>query len=240
MQQAAQPIAPTPAVAMVTAPALPEPAAELLPAATGPAATAPAATGADPALAATGSEPVSTPLARLLAQLRRAGEPVPPTSAPLVTPAPPVQPQSGVSAPAQLVEAVVPAASQTTALTQAATPAVSYTTARPLMLPVPEVVLPAYFCSNDARNAFHNESYRPAVEIATRNNEAAVAYMRQLQQTYDRGQIGRDTAVLNAISAEARAYQSEAARAYSAQAVLVRQFDSLMTVPLRTCMASAQ
>ena len=108
------------------------------------------------------------------------------------------------------------------------------------MLPVPDVVLPAYFCSNDARNQFHNNSYRPAVEAATRNNEAAVAYLRQLQQTYDRGQLGRDTAVLNAIAAEARAYQSEAARAYSAQAALVHQFDAIMAVPLRTCTPASQ
>jgi hypothetical protein len=126
---------------------------------------------------------------------------------------------------------------------QAAAPspaAASYAAARPIMLPVPDVTMPAYFCSNDARNAFHNGSYRPAVEVATRNNEAAVTYLRQLQATYDRGQLGRDTAVLNAIAAEARAYQGEAARAYSAQAALVRQFDVLMKVPLRTCMASAQ
>ena len=116
----------------------------------------------------------------------------------------------------------------------------SYASARPAMLPVPEVGMPAYFCSNDARNAFHNASYRPAVEAATRNNEAAVTYLRQLQQTYDRGQLGRDTTVLNAIAAEARAYQAEAARAYAAQAGLVRQFDVLMAVPIRTCMASAQ
>ena len=121
-----------------------------------------------------------------------------------------------------------------------ATLAVNYASGRPLLLPVPQVLLPAYFCGNDARNEFHNNAYRPAVEIATRNNEAAVGYLRQLQQTYDRGELGRDTAVLNAIAAEARAYQSEAAHAYSLQAGLVRQFDALMAVPLRTCAAPTQ
>jgi hypothetical protein len=190
-----------------------------------------------------------------------------PEAAPLVTPAPPVQPIPATApglaasspaspalaspalaspglvaaAPAQPVYAPAPApqapAVPTAALTPAATPAVSYASARPLLLPVPDVPLPAYFCSNDARNLFHNNTYRPAVEVATRNNEAAVAYLRQLQQTYDRGQLGRDTAVLNAIAAEARAYQSEAAHAYSVQAALVRQFDALMAVPLRPCAA---
>jgi hypothetical protein len=109
-----------------------------------------------------------------------------------------------------------------------------------MMQPVPAVVMPAYFCSNDARNAFHNAAYRPAVEAATRNNEAAVGYLRQLQQTYDRGQLGRDTAVLNAIAGEARAYQAEAARAYAEQAALVHQFDALMAVPLRSCATTTQ
>ncbi|MEI6642616.1 MAG: hypothetical protein WCL10_11305 [Novosphingobium sp.] len=237
--QSAPPLMPSPAVAMaISPPPAPAPqAAEMIPAA--------ATASATPAT--TGGEAVSTPLARLLAQLRSPGEPAaapapaaaapaPAAAAPLVTAAPPVQPLATAPGAALAAAAPAPAAM----LTPAATPAVNYASARPLLLPVPEVVLPAYFCSNDARNAFHNESYRPAVEIATRNNEAAVTYMRRLQATYDRGQLGRDTAVLNAISAEARAYQAEAAQTYSAQAVLVRQFDALMAVPLRTCMASAQ
>ncbi|MBX9884556.1 MAG: hypothetical protein K2X68_06250, partial [Novosphingobium sp.] len=166
-------------------------------------------------------------------------------TAPMVTAAPPVQPVPGAApslagpAPMQPVSAPAPAAPGA-ALTPAATPAMTYASGRPLLLPVPQVLLPAYFCGSDARNVFHNTAYRPAVEVATRNNEAAVAYLRQLQQTYDRGQLGRDTAVLNAIAAEARAYQSEAAQAYSTQAALVRQFDALMAVPLRTCALAAQ
>jgi hypothetical protein len=211
----------------------------------------PAAATASATPATTGGEAVSTPLARLLAQLRSPGEPAaahapaaaapaPAAAAPLVTAAPPVQPLATGPGAALAAATPAPAGAPVAMLTPAATPAVNYASARPILLPVPEVVLPAYFCSNDARNAFHNESYRPAVEIATRNNEAAVTYMRRLQATYDRGQLGRDTAVLNAISAEARAYQAEAAQTYSAQAVLVRQFDALMAVPLRTCMALAQ
>jgi hypothetical protein len=184
------------------------------------------------------AEAAPSPLARLLAQLRGSSEVAPAAApaAPQVTAAPPVQPLAvqplAAAAPVQAAYAPAPAATPA-----ALTPAVSYASARPLLLPVPEVLLPAYFCSIDARNQFHNSAYRPAVEVATRNNEAAVAYLRQLQQTYDRGQLGRDTAVLNAISAEARSYQSEAARAYTLQAALVRQFDALMAVPLRPCSA---
>lgn len=220
--QAAAPLAPTPAVAVVA----PAPAA-------GPAEMIPAA--APVAVAEAGP----SPMARLLAQLRGTADPA---AQPVAAAAPQVAaaaPGLAAPAPAQPVYAPAPAA-PAAALTPAATPAVSYASARPFLMPVPEVILPAYFCSNDARNQFHNNAYRPAVEVATRNNEAAVAYLRQLQQTYDRGQLGRDTAVLNAIAAEARAYQSEAARAYTVQATLVRQFDAMMAVPLRTCTASAQ
>ena len=227
MPQNAPPLAPTPAVAVVAPEAAPAPA-EMIPAA------APVAV----------AEAGPSPMARLLAQLRGTMDPAA-APAPQVTATAPVPqaaaPSPGLAtpAPAQPVYAPAPAA-PAAALTPAATPAVSYASARPFLMPVPEVALPAYFCSNDARNQFHNNAYRPAVEVATRNNEAAVAYLRQLQQTYDRGQLGRDTAVLNAIAAEARAYQSEAARAYTVQAGLVRQFDALMAVPLRTCAASAQ
>lgn len=241
--QAAQPLAPTPAAAVSTAglaaDAMPAaPAAEMIPAAASASMAAPVAVAAA----------APSPLSRLLAQLRGSNEaptapssaPMPP-SAPLVTAAPPVQPLAAANpglaqpTPAPLQPAI-PAATAPAAAAAAS----SYASARPLLLPVPDVPLPAYFCSNDARNLFHNNAYRPAVEVATRNNEAAVLYLRQLQQTYDRGQLGRDTAVLNAIASEARAYQAEAARAYTVQAALVRQFDALMAVPLRTCAATAQ
>lgn len=208
----------------------PAPAVLTMPASEAPLAPTPAAAVVAPAPAAAPvalAEAAPSPMARLLAQLRAANaEPASQSAAVAAAPAQPLQ------TPA----AAAPAA----ALTPAATPAVSYASGRPFLIPVPEVVLPAYFCSNDARNAFHNNAYRPAVEMASRNNEAAVAYLRQLQQTYDRGQLGRDTAVLNAIAAEARAYQAEAARAYSVQAALVRQFDAMMAVPLRPCAAPVQ
>lgn len=229
MPQAAKPLAPAPAAA-ASAPAAP--AAEILPAAA-PVTVAAAA---------------PSPLARLLAQLRGSGDTGASQSEalPMVTAAPPVQPlpAPGLASPAPIQPSSAPAAALTPAATPAMapamTPATTYASGRPLLLPVPQVLLPAYFCSNDARNEFHNTAYRPAVEAATRNNEAAVAYLRQLQQTYDRGQLGRDTAVLSAISTEARAYQSEAAYAYAVEAALVRQFDALMAVPLRTCAPATQ
>ena len=192
------------------------------------------------------AEPIS-PLARLLAQLRSTAETeavltIPAT--PLVTSAPPVQPAlvaaPGIASAHVATAPASPPEPSGATLTQAVSTSVSFASTRPLMVPVPDVAMPAFFCSSDARNTFHNSTYRPAVEAATRNNELAVTYLRQLQQTYDRGQVGSDNAALNVIAAEARAYQAEAARAYSVQAALVRQFDVLLAVPLRTCIASAR
>ncbi|GEO00426.1 hypothetical protein NSE01_22580 [Novosphingobium sediminis] len=231
--------APAPAATPAPPPApMPQPVPAVLTAPPSAAPLAPTPAAAPVVVAEAGP----SPMARLLAQLRAAnGEPA---AQPAVAAAP-VQSETatnpGLAAPVPAPAVYAPApAAPAAALTPAATPAVSYASARPFLMPVPDVALPAYFCSNDARNQFHNNAYRPAVEVATRNNEAAVAYLRQLQQTYDRGQLGRDTAVLNAIAAEARAYQSEAAHAYSVQAALVRQFDAMMAVPLRTCAAPAQ
>jgi len=217
--------APAPAAAAIPAvvegPApVSAPAPVVLAASTPSAAPLAQATEVIPATATVSPAEQSSPLTKLLAQLRGTSE----------------------QAPAQIA-AQTPAAipsSSTAAPPIQTTPVASYASARPVMLPVPEVTIPSQFCSPDARNAFHTATYRPAVEAATRNNEAAVTYLRQLQQTYDRGQLGRDTAVLNAIAAEARAYQADAAQAYSAQAALVHQFDALMAVPVHTCVASAR
>lgn len=239
-------LAPTPAVVTAATPT----AAPVLASAT------PQSAEMIPANTSLAAAEATSPLAKLLAQLRGTPEATATAAAaaPLVTAAQPVHQGSAAvpalaatPAPAQMAAAAPAPQPQTYAPLPALVPAqapapaaAAYASSRPIMLPVPDVAMPAYFCSNDARNAFHNAAYRPAVEAATRNNEAAVGYLRQLQLTYDRGQLGRDTAVLNAIAAEARAYQGEAARAYSAQAALVRQFDVLMAVPLRTCAVGTQ
>lgn len=106
---------------------------------------------------------------------------------------------------------------------------------RPALVPVPPVALPASFCSAEARNAFHDATYQPAVEAARRNNDAAVGYMRQIQTTYDSYQLSGDTTTMNALAAEARAWQPLAADAFAVQSALVHQFDALMAVPIAPC-----
>jgi hypothetical protein len=106
---------------------------------------------------------------------------------------------------------------------------------RPQMVAVPQVALPASFCSAEARNAFHDATYQPAVEAAKRNNDAAVAYMKQIQASYDSYQLSGDSNSMNALAAEAKTWQPVAADAYAVQAALVRQFETLMAVPISTC-----
>ncbi len=106
---------------------------------------------------------------------------------------------------------------------------------QPALSPVGSVTLPQSFCSAEARNAFHDTVYAPAVNAAKQNNDAAAAYMRQLQSLYDQYQLSHDGETSNAIVGAARTYQQVAQTTFSMQAALVRQFSALMAVPLVPC-----
>lgn len=111
---------------------------------------------------------------------------------------------------------------------------------QPALSPVANVTLPPAFCSIEARNAFHANVYVPAVSAAKRNNDAAIAYMHQLQSLYDQYQLSHDPATTGAIASAARQYQQLAQTTYSMQASLVRQFPLLMAVPVVPCAHLAQ
>lgn len=108
----------------------------------------------------------------------------------------------------------------------------------PQLAPVPDVALPASFCSAEARNTFHDQVYRTALGAAKSNNDNAIAYLRQLQGIYDGYELGRDTRAMNELAAQARAYQVEAAQAFAVQTDLVGRFPALMAVPIRPCKAA--
>ena len=112
--------------------------------------------------------------------------------------------------------------------------------AQPALSPVAEVALPPSFCSAEARNAFHASVYVPSVNAARQNNDAAAAYMRQLQSLYDQYQLSRDPDTMNAIVGAARAYQQVAQATFSTQGALVRQFSALMAVPVVACSQPGQ
>ncbi len=111
---------------------------------------------------------------------------------------------------------------------------------RPQLAPIPPLAFPASFCSAEARNAFHDGTYIVAVEAAKRNNDSAIAYMRQLQDIYDTNQLSGDINPMNAIASESRAYGPVAAAAFAAQSTLVSAFGTLMAVPIVPCGAPKQ
>jgi hypothetical protein len=112
--------------------------------------------------------------------------------------------------------------------------------APPTLSPVPTVALPPSFCSAEARNTFHDSVYLPSVNIAKQNNDAAAAYMRQLQSTYDQYQLSHDPDTMNEIVGAARTYQQVAQTTFSMESALVRQFNALMAVPLVPCSQPGQ
>jgi hypothetical protein len=106
---------------------------------------------------------------------------------------------------------------------------------RPVLVTVPPVNFPDSFCSADARNAFHNNIYRPAVEAATHNNDLAGGYLRELQAVYDRYNLSGSAEPQNAVAAESRAYKQISDQAFFTQSALVNAFKALMAVPIIPC-----
>lgn len=172
--------------------------------------------------------------------------PLAPAAAPLATPA---------AAPSRLVEVAGPpvAVPDAAALSASGAPAADprpiavgqlppgfALPPRPQLAAIPPLAFPASFCSAEARNAFHDQSYVTAVDAARRNNDAAIAYMHQLQDIYDTNQLSGDINPMNAVAAEARAYGPVAAAAFAAQSTLVSAFGTLMAVPIRACEAPKQ
>lgn len=111
---------------------------------------------------------------------------------------------------------------------------------RPQLAAIPPLAFPTSFCSAEARNAFHDGPYIASVETAKRNNDATIAYMRQLQDLYDTNQLSGDVNPVNAIAAESRAYSPVAAAAFAAQSTLVGAFSTLMAVPIAPCTTPQQ
>lgn len=107
---------------------------------------------------------------------------------------------------------------------------------RPVLADIADLPLPTSFCSAEQRNAFYETRYKPYLDLARANNDAAIAHMQKLQQAYDSYQLSRDPSPMNALAAEASSYQQQvAAGTYARQAAVVRQFDQIMALPVTTC-----
>lgn len=106
---------------------------------------------------------------------------------------------------------------------------------RPVFASVPDVALPGQFCSAVERNAFYDERYTPARDLAEANNRAAIAYLNALQARYDSLAKVDDREAMNVIAAEAKAYEAIARGAYDKSAAYEALFTRLMAVPIRKC-----
>ena len=225
------------AVPVVLSPAAQQAVNPVQPAVFTPVAAQPMVATPAPAVAS-GSANSGATLGQLLAALASSqvsgGAAPPPVSSPPVS-SPPVSPSMSPSAgqAAPLAGSPAPAAPRTLA-------AGFVLPAQPALVPVAAVALPPSFCSAEARNAFHDTAYLPSVNAAKQNNDAAAAYMRQLQTMYDQYQLSHDPDTMNAIVGAARTYQQVAQTTFSMQSALVRQFAALMTVPVVPCSQPGQ
>jgi tetratricopeptide (TPR) repeat protein len=121
-------------------------------------------------------------------------------------------------------------------LDMAKAPAIAVTTLppRPTLAPVPPVDLPASFCSAQDRNRFHEETYRPAYEIAAANNQSAVRYLDSLTALH-RDYMQSDLGAANAVAHEFRAYQAVAAEAFKTSNTYTALHDAIMAIPIVPC-----
>jgi len=106
---------------------------------------------------------------------------------------------------------------------------------RPRLMAMPEVALPASFCSAEQRTAFTEGVYQPALAIAAHNAEVASAYVRKLRTLYDNYQLSGDSTSEASVAAEARDFARAARAAGSIHDALVNQFEDIMNTPVGSC-----
>ena len=125
------------------------------------------------------------------------------------------------------------AAAAPTAPTVAAVP--SPLPPRPALASVPDVVLPASFCSAEARNAFHDSAFLPARTLALENNRITIEHMDHLRALYD--QFGRDGDVerQTLVAHESGAYKPVADAAFAASVEVDRLYGAILAVPVQPC-----
>jgi hypothetical protein len=222
-------LAPFPGLAEVPAPMAPAAPVNALPA---PAQAVPGAVIAS-------AQPAPTPATAPVAAPPAMAATVPGAQAAVLTSAAPLPPSAVVAAPAapatppSLLTRLAAYSSQGVAAPAiAAAPAVATT---PQLAAMPAIELPAQFCSAEQRNQFHQATYMPTVKIADDNNKAAIAYLDQLQATYDARVKDRDINGANAVARDAGAFRPLAEQAYAARSALLGLFDRMMAVPIANC-----
>lgn len=213
-----------------------------------PAAPPPAPVAA-PATATAG--PISAPVSPTASTLAAAPLPIPTAVVPAPLPAapalspPPAAPSAAAPAPVSPAAALAEQlrmlsatqGTQSVSLGTIVPPSTARATlpARPALSAVPELRLPPSFCSSLDRNAFYDSDYRSAMDVADRNNQAAIAHMQTLQKLFDEYGQRNDPASMNLFAGEAQTYKAIAAASFAARSAFDPLFSQLMAVPIIPC-----
>ena len=104
----------------------------------------------------------------------------------------------------------------------------------PQLAAVPPVNLPASFCSAKDRNAFYDQVYKPALDIAVADNQAAKAYLDTLLALHAR-YMKTSLDAANNVTYAAVSYQPTAQAAFKTSNDYTALFDTLMAVPIVDC-----
>jgi hypothetical protein len=105
---------------------------------------------------------------------------------------------------------------------------------RPELTPVPPVNIPPSFCSAQERNSFHDQTYKPAWQIASVNNDLAIKYLDALNALH-REYAEQQSGYVNQITREYNDYAPIAAEAFNTSNRYTNMHDAIMAVPVGAC-----
>ena len=106
----------------------------------------------------------------------------------------------------------------------------------PQLEPVPALTLPASFCSVEDQIAYLTGVFKPAYDVAYRNNQAAIAYLaglNQLGQEYN----GRQSGFVFRIKAQFDAFAPVSAEANAASNAILALDGRIRRIPIAPCPA---
>lgn len=106
---------------------------------------------------------------------------------------------------------------------------------RPVLEGGGEFSLPASFCSANERNAYYDSAYKPAMDVADRNNQAAIGHLEKLQKLFDAHGARNETVAMNLMANEAKAYKEVANAVFERRSAFDAAFNLLMAVPVVKC-----
>ena len=104
----------------------------------------------------------------------------------------------------------------------------------PELLPVPVLTLPAGFCSIEEQIDYLNKTFRPAYEVAYRNNETAVSYLSALN-ALGAEYNARGSGFVFRIKAQFEAFAPIAARANTQSNEVLGLDARIRQIPVQSC-----